>query len=775
MREKPSARQITAVRRLTYQPLPRRARYPDQEGYVERDGVRVFYEVYGDGEETVFFLPAWSIVHSRIWKGQIPYFARHYRVLVQDPRGNGRSDTPAGESAYTSQQFADDALAVMDATGTERAALVSFSRGPQRELLLAAQHPDRVSALALIAPGIRFTPALGGRVGWAAFDARSRAERHLRALDEVLRVARHSPSALWSPATRRGLAKIGPLEPQRMFNRQDWLRDPRPFVEWFMASVFPERHSTKQIEDAVGWGLEISPQALVDSYRGEGYAARATALGLCARIRCPAIVIHGGMDLICPVEWGRALAEALGAPFVCLEDTGHCPPARRPVLFNITLHDFLAAGPPGRPGRPSRPSPASRPGRPDRDPTIPRSDDGRRSALFVSSPIGLGHAQRDVAIARELRKLVPDLRIDWLAQDPVTRVLEAEAERVHPASEHLCSESAHFQSETTGHDLHCFDAFRRMDEILCANFMVFHEVAGEHDYDLWIADEGWEVDYFLHEHPQLKRAPFVWLTDFVGFLPMDDADDRERYLTADYNAEMVDHVAAHPGVRDRAIFVGNPEDVIPGWLGPDLPEIRDWTEQHFDFAGYVMGFDPARLSDRAALRAELGYGAGEQVCIVTVGGSGVGVDLLRRVIASYPEAKARVPALRMIVVAGPRIDPDRLPGMEGLEVLPYVHNLHRHLAACDLAVVQGGLTTGMELTANQRPFLFFPLKHHFEQNFHVAHRLARYRAGRRMDYDDSSPDVIAEAIASEIGRQVDYRPVETGGARRAAERIAELL
>jgi hypothetical protein len=81
----------------------------------------------------------------------------------------------------------------------------------------------------------------------------------------------------------------------------------------------------------------------------------------------------------------------------------------------------------------------------------------------------------------------------------------------------------------------------------------------------------------------------------------------------------------------------------------------------------------------------------------------------------------------------------------------------------------------MELTALRRPFLFSPLTHHFEQNFHVAHRLARYRAGRRMDYDRSSPDVIAEAIACEIGRQVDYRPVETGGAGRTAERIAELL
>jgi hypothetical protein len=81
----------------------------------------------------------------------------------------------------------------------------------------------------------------------------------------------------------------------------------------------------------------------------------------------------------------------------------------------------------------------------------------------------------------------------------------------------------------------------------------------------------------------------------------------------------------------------------------------------------------------------------------------------------------------------------------------------------------------MELTANRRPFIYFPLKHHFEQNFHVSHRLNRYRAGRRMDFDDSAPEMIAQAIADEIGREVDYRPVESDGAARAAALIAEML
>jgi predicted glycosyltransferase len=224
-------------------------------------------------------------------------------------------------------------------------------------------------------------------------------------------------------------------------------------------------------------------------------------------------------------------------------------------------------------------------------------------------------------------------------------------------------------------------------------------------------------------------------------------------------------------VRDRAIFVGDPGDIVPASFGPGLPPIRDWTEQHYDFAGYITGFDPRQLADRQAL----GYRDDERVCIVTVGGSGVGAHLLRRVIAAFPEAKERVPDLRMIVVTGPRIDPASLPAHDGLEIRPYVHELYRHLAICDLAVVQGGLTTAMELTAARRPFLYFPLRHHFEQNLHVRHRLECYGAGRRMDYQAAAPPDIAAAIATEIGRDVDYRPVATNGAARAAALLADLL
>ncbi len=698
-----------------------RAIQPDTEGYVERDGVKIGYEVFGSGDPTILLLPTWSIVHSRVWKAQVAYLARHFRMITYDPRGNGRSDRPTDPAAYASREIYEDGVAVLDATATETAVAVGVSLGAGHLLGLAAHHPERVLGAVFVASAVSLGDPPTDRPSYSFDDQ----------LD-----------------TDEGWAK---------FNRHYWLRDWPGFLEFFHAQVMSEPHSTKQIEDAVGWGLDTTPEAIAATqparYLNEG------AGDLAARVQCPCLVVHGTEDKIVDVSNGERLAAALGCELVLFEGSGHLPLARDPVRFNLLLRDFV-----------DRVRPAD-----DSVRTWTRARSRAPRALYLSSPIGLGHALRDVAIAGELRKQHPDLEIDWLAQHPVTDVLAARGERVHPASEWLASESAHIEGEAAEHDLHCFQAWRKMDEILVANFHVLHDVLEEGHYDLVVGDEAWDADYYWHENPELKRTAFAWLTDFVGWLPMPAGGDREASVAADYNAEMIEQVERYPRVRDRAIFVGSTDDIVPDRFGPGLPAIREWVAEHYDFSGYVTGFDPATLADRAALRAELGYHPDEHVCLVTVGGSGVGAALLRRVIAAYPLAHEAVPGLRMVVVAGPRIDPASLPSYPGLEVRAYVDGLYRHLAACDLAVVQGGLTTCMELAASRRPFLYFPLRNHFEQNFHVRHRLDRYGAGRCMDYGSTDPETLAAAIAAEIGRTVDYRPVETDGAARAAALIANLV
>jgi pimeloyl-ACP methyl ester carboxylesterase/predicted glycosyltransferase len=694
-----------------------RACQPIQDGYVERDGVKIYYEVFGDGEPTVLLLPTWSLFHSRMWKMHVPYLSRHCRVITFDGRGNGRSDRPTAPEAYAEREFAADALAVMDATQTARAIIVGFSMGGQRELLLAANHPSGSRRLSSLARATRAADSLCQNAWFTTGMPSSTPRRAGRSSTSTTGCA--TIPAFWTSSCRECLPSRTP----------------------------PNRYG-------VGWGLETTGETLALTYFAP-VLGPAEQRELARRVRCPVLVVHGEQDAIGAVSRGIALAEHTGAQLILLEGSSHAPHLRDPVKVNLLLRDFVKPPPP-----PQR---------------WVRGRSRRKRALYISSPIGLGHAQRDVAIADELRKLHPDLEIDWLAQHPVTAVLQARDEHIHPASRFLASESSHIESESAEHDLHCFQAIRRMDEILLSNFMVFHDAVREEAYDLWIGDEAWELDYYLHENPEQKRAAYVWLTDFVGWLPMPDGGEREAFLTADYNAEMIEHIARFPRVRDRAIFVGNDSDIVPDAFGPELPLIRDWTREHYSFAGYVTGFDPSDFADRRRLRHELGYRDDEQVCIVTVGGSGVGGHLLRRIIEAFPEAKRRVPALRMVVVTGPRIDPQMFGEHEGLEVRGFIPQLYRHLAVCDLAVVQGGLTTCMELAAAQRPFLYFPLRHHFEQNFHVRHRLNRYGAGRMMDFALATPETIAEAIAEEIAREVDYRPVERDGAARAAALIAQLL
>jgi pimeloyl-ACP methyl ester carboxylesterase/predicted glycosyltransferase len=704
-----------------------RAKYPDFEGYIERDGVKVGYEVFGHGEPAIVFTPIDAIVHSRAWKAQVPYLAGYSQVVTIDPRGNGRSDRPRSAAAYADTEFVADTIAVMDAASIQRAVLVGLCSSSWRAVLTAALHPDRVLGIVNIASWAPLlTPPLPTR---AEYD-----------FEQVY-------------DTDEGWAKD---------TRHYWLRDWRGYTEFFFSELLSEPHSTKQYEDCVAWAAETDAETMLLHDEGPLSAtAKEETEAVLDRVRCPVLTIHGRDDRCQPWARSARVAELTGGELLLLDGAGHLPQAREPVIVNHAIREFADRF------RPADVAPAQR--------TWTRPLNRPKRVLYMSSPIGLGHARRDIAIADELRTLRPEVEVHWLAQHPVTELLRRRSELIHPASQFLANESGHIESEATEHDLHAFQAVRSMDEILVNNFMVFSDLVEREHFDLWIGDEAWDVDYFLHENPELKRAPYAWLTDFVGWLPMLDGGARERALTSDYNAEMIEQIARFPRLRDKACFVGNPRDVVPDAFGDGLPMIGDWVTQNFEFSGYISGFDPADFADTAAIRTELGYRPDEQVCVVTVGGSGVGSDLLKRAIAAFPAAKRLVPGLRMVVVTGPRIDPAAFPAADGLDVRGYVHDLYRHLAVCDLAIVQGGLTTTMELTAAGRPFIYVPLRHHFEQNFHVRHRLAQYGAGRCLDYDEATPDALADAIAAEIGRTVSYLPVETDGAARAAASLAELI
>jgi pimeloyl-ACP methyl ester carboxylesterase len=284
-----------------------RARYPDDSGDLDRDGVRIHWERYGAGDRSILFLPTWSIVHSRCWKAQIPYLARHHRVIAFDPRGNGLSSRPLDPAAYDEAEFAGDALAVLDATGTDNAVVVGLSLGAQRGLILATCHPERVAGVVLIGPTVALAPLPPERA--RAF------ERFHDERDDA--------------------------EPWAKHNAHYWQRDFPGFVEFFFSQVFSEPHSTKQIEDCVGWGLECGVDCLLASEDGAGLGD--TTAETAAAITCPVLVIHGDEDAIAPHPAGAELARLTGGSLVTIAGGGHCPQARDPVLVNLLIRDFVEA------------------------------------------------------------------------------------------------------------------------------------------------------------------------------------------------------------------------------------------------------------------------------------------------------------------------------------------------------------------------------------------------------------------------------------------------
>ena len=283
---------------------------------------------------------------------------------------------------------------------------------------------------------------------------------------------------------------------------------------------------------------------------------------------------------------------------------------------------------------------------------------------------------------------------------------------------------------------------------MTANFMTFADVVERERYDLWVGDEGWDLDYYLHENPDLKRAPYVFLTDFIGVLPMrEDRSSTEFIRCWEKNAENIDHLRLHPDVRDLSILVGDEDDVLDREFGPDLPNMRQWAREHFRFSGYTYHFDPAAFRDRAALRHRLGYREDERVILASVGGTRVGRGLLEKCAEAFSLIASQIPEARMVLVGGPRAELGPSPHPR-VEIRSFVPDLFEHHAAADLAIVQGGLTTTMELAAVRTPFLYFPLRHHFEQQLHVARRLDRLGAGVRLDYDRTAPRLSAPRSSS---------------------------
>ncbi len=391
-------------------------------------------------------------------------------------------------------------------------------------------------------------------------------------------------------------------------------------------------------------------------------------------------------------------------------------------------------------------------------------------ALFISAALGLGHAGRDLAIADELTRLRPDIEIDWLAGDPAAQQLSAAGARLLPECADF-QETSLAEQDAGGFSLNMarFMTHAALEWARIARTAI--RLVEKNGYDLVVGDETYGVAIAFALRPSLKRVPFAIIYDFFGLDAM-SGKPVERTLVGAVTWRWGGRRHAKAPPFDLVLFVGEPEDIADRPLGRGLANRRAYAVRHFAFLGYVLGFDAPRLAgDRAAIRAALGYDE-RPLIICSVGGTAIGRNLLGLCNEAYPHIQERVPDAHMVLVCGPRIDPATIPAPSGVEVHGYIPRLYEHFAACDVAIVQAGGTSTLELTALRRPFAYFPLQHHAEQNVTVAGRLRRHGAGERCDYTQTTPQTLADTVTRLLGSTPAWAPIPTDGARRAAELLA---
>ncbi len=401
---------------------------------------------------------------------------------------------------------------------------------------------------------------------------------------------------------------------------------------------------------------------------------------------------------------------------------------------------------------------------------------GLKSVLFISGSLGLGHITRDLAIARELRRRNPVVDISWLACPPASDLLKEAGEKLLPEADRWDDENLVAERISSKGEFH-LNLVRwslSMLKVLAHRALLFRKVIRREPFDLIIGDEAYEIFMALAIEHRLKTAPVVPILDYFGW-EATSKNPLEKLGIYYWNSVWVFTYQHMPRPLEPTVFVGEEEDIPDRGFGFLLPNRKALAKKNSVIpVGYILDFNPEDYKDKERLRARLGYGR-EPLVIGSIGGTAIGKELLELCGHAYPIVKDAIPDLRMVLVCGPRLPTTSLTVPEGVEVRGYVPELYEHLAACDLAIVQGGGTTTLELTALRRPFIFFPLEGHFEQEICMANRLARHGAGIKLSFSQTTPQILAQHIISNIGTEATWPSIPIDGAQKAAQIINEIL
>ena len=395
-----------------------------------------------------------------------------------------------------------------------------------------------------------------------------------------------------------------------------------------------------------------------------------------------------------------------------------------------------------------------------------------KKVLFISGSLGLGHIVRDLAIARELRRQIPEVKISWLAANPASLLLKEAGEEILPEADLYADDNIPAENAAKGFHLNLMQYVNNATKEWAKNVGVFKQVTDKEQFDVIIGDETYEIEAALEKKYVIIETPFVMIYDFVGCDSM-TWNPIEKLQVYEMNRIWA-RIKLYSDEKNLALFVGELEDIPDKRFDFLLPKRREYAETYYEFIGYIFPFDAAEYADKARIREKLGCGE-EPLVVCSIGGTSIGKELLELCGQAYPIIKKSVPDLRMVLVCGPRLSPESLKVPEEVEVRGYVPALYEHFAASDLAIVQGGGTSTLELTALKKPFIYFSLDGHFEQQVHVAGRLSRHRAGIKMIFSKTTPSSLAEQVISNLDKEVNYASKPTDGAQKAVQHIKKLL
>jgi len=404
----------------------------------------------------------------------------------------------------------------------------------------------------------------------------------------------------------------------------------------------------------------------------------------------------------------------------------------------------------------------------------------RKKILFISGSFGLGHVTRDLPIAEELRRQVPDVDLEWIATGPAAAMLFEAGEKLVPVARQWVDYTPialvvlkEWIRDGKPYYANIIEVLLGVREAGKRNVSSFVQFINNNSYDLVVGDEAFELEYALRDGRIKLNTTYVMIMDFLGYHPM-TWRPKVQMLTYMMNRKWVRDFERIPSSEITCLFVGELDDVLEKRFGFLLPNLRDHARKRIDFLGHVLRFNPANYQDQDEVRAKLGYGP-EKLVVCSVGGTPAGRPLLELCSRAFPVIRARIPDLRMVLVCGPGLAAEGLTVSPGLDVHGYVPDLFEHFAASDLAIVMGGGTTTTELTALRKPFLYFPMEGHFEQSIHIAYRLDRIQAGVRMWFSKTTPESLADAVIANLSKKVHYKSIRTDGAQRAAKLIYQLL